>query len=159
MKLIFILLLHQKRYKYIIMKTKIDIRRAIIERGYKIPAFAKKCGMSPVNLRENIIKGNPTVKKLTEICDVLDCDVTDLFYPIEEQTAEVIKQEHDKKMSGNDTEETTVHDLFTSDLFAPASEAEVQRIQLPEAEKAGRVTTFCPHCGARVRVGVVLLPE
>ena len=48
------------------MRTKIDVRRAIIERGYKIPAFAKKCGMTPVNLRSNIINGNPTVKKLSE---------------------------------------------------------------------------------------------
>ena len=39
------------------MRTKIDVRRAIIERGYKIPAFAEKCGMTPVNLRKNIIKG------------------------------------------------------------------------------------------------------
>lgn len=50
------------------MRTKIDVRRAIIERGYKIPTFAEKCGMTPVNLRENIIKGNPTVRKLSEIC-------------------------------------------------------------------------------------------
>lgn len=66
------------------MQTKIDVRRAIIERGYKISAFAEKCGMTPVNLRENIIKGNPTVKKLSEICEVLNCDITDLFYPIDE---------------------------------------------------------------------------
>lgn len=66
------------------MRTKIDIRRAIIERGYKIPAFAEKCGMTPVNLRKNIIKGNPTVKKLSEICEKLECDITDLFYPIDD---------------------------------------------------------------------------
>ena len=85
------------------MQTKIDIRRAIIERGYKIPAFAEKCGMTPVNLRENIIKGNPTVKKLSEICEVLKCDITDLFYPIgdsgdaKENVFSFDKKEEEKK--------------------------------------------------------------
>lgn len=118
------------------MQTKIDVRRAIIERGYKIPAFAEKCGMTPVNLRENIIKGNPTVKKLSEICEVLNCDITDLFYPIDESdNTENINPSfnEEKEEKGNNTQE---HSQFTINT-----------------------TTFCPHCGAKVRVGVVLLPE
>lgn len=121
------------------MRTKIDVRRAIIERGYKIPAFAEKCGMTPVNLRENIIKGNPTVKKLSEIYEVLKCDITDLFYPVEE----------------ND-----MPDVTTSDISDPPSEPEAHGGKISETEKTEIVTTtFCPHCGAKVRVGVVLLPE
>ena len=120
------------------MRTKIDVRRAIIERGYKIPAFAEKCGMTPVNLRKNIIKGNPTVKKLSEICEVLNCDITDLFYPVEE----------------ND-----MSDVTTSVISTP-SETEAHINKISEAGNTSIVTTaFCPHCGAKVRVGVVLLPE
>lgn len=118
------------------MQTKIDVRRAIIERGYKIPAFAEKCGMTPVNLRENIIKGNPTVKKLSEICEVLKCDITDLFYPVEE----------------ND-----VPDVTTSVISASPSEPESHGDKISETEIV--TTAFCSHCGAKVRVGVVLLPE
>ena len=121
------------------MRTKIDVRRAIIERGYKIPAFAEKCGMTPVNLRKNIIKGNPTVRKLSEICEVLNCDITDLFYPVEE----------------ND-----MPDVTTSVISDPLSEPEAHGGKISETEKTEIVTTtFCPHCGAKVRVGVVLLPE
>lgn len=121
------------------MQTKIDVRRAIIERGYKIPAFAEKCGMTPVNLRKNIIKGNPTVKKLSEICEVLNCDITDLFYPIEE---------------------SDMPDVTTSVVSAPSSEPEAHTDEISKTEKTDIVTTtFCPHCGAKVRVGVVLLPE
>ena len=121
------------------MKTKIDVRRAIIERGYKIPAFAEKCGMTPVNLRENIIKGNPTVKKLSEICEVLNCDITDLFYPVEESNAS---------------------NFTTSAISSHSSEPEVHGNKISGTEKSEIVTTtFCPHCGAKVRVGVVLLPE
>ena len=129
------------------MQTKIDIRRAIIERGYKIPAFAEKCGMTPVNLRENIIKGNPTVKKLSEICEVLKCDITDLFYPIgdsgdaKENVLSFDKGEQEKK------ENTQV--LFADDYS----------IRVPDEQPVINTTTFCPHCGAKVRVGVVLLPE
>lgn len=121
------------------MQTKIDVRRAIIERGYKIPAFAEKCGMTPVNLRKNIIKGNPTVKKLSEICEVLKCDITDLFYPVEESDAS---------------------NATTSAISTPSSEPEVHGDYISGTEKAEIVTTtFCPHCGEKVRVGVVLLPE
>lgn len=120
------------------MQTKIDVRRAIIERGYKIPAFAEKCGMTPVNLRKNIIKGNPTVKKLSEICEVLNCDITDLFYPIEESDAS---------------------NATTSAISTPSSEPKVHGDYISGTEKAEIVTTFCPHCGEKVRVGVVLLPE
>ena len=121
------------------MQTKIDIRRAIIERGYKIPAFAEKCGMTPVNLRENIIKGNPTVKKLSEICEVLKCDITDLFYPVEKSDAP---------------------NANTSVISCTSSETESLGDKMPGNENTEIVTTaFCPHCGAKVRVGVVLLPK
>lgn len=129
------------------MQTKIDIRRAIIERGYKIPAFAEKCGMTPVNLRENIIKGNPTVKKLSEICEVLKCDITDLFYPTgdsdvaKESVLSFDKEEQEKK------ENTQVLDN------------DDHTIRVPDEQPVINTTAFCPHCGAKVRVGVVLLPE
>lgn len=120
------------------MQTKIDVRRAIIEHGYKVPAFAEKCGMTPVNLRKNIIKGNPTVKKLSEICEVLKCDITDLFYPVEE----------------NDVPNNTIS------AISGHSEPQVHEDKISGTEKTEIVTTtFCPHCGAKVRVGVVLLPE
>lgn len=118
------------------MRTKIDVRRAIIERGYKIPAFAEKCGMTPVNLRENIIKGNPTVKKLSEICEALNCDITELFYPIEDS---------------DNTENNN------SSLNEEKEEKENNTQERPQLTV--NTTTFCPHCGAKVRVGVVLLPE
>ena len=118
------------------MQTKIDIRRAIIERGYKIPAFAEKCGMTPVNLRENIIKGNPTVKKLSEICEVLKCDITDLFYPTGDSS-----------------------DAKENVLFPDKEKEEKKGNTQEDAQPTVNTTAFCPHCGAKVRVGVVLLPE
>lgn len=44
------------------MKTKIDIRRAITERGYTITSFCQKFNLKTQNIIQNYIKGNPTKK-------------------------------------------------------------------------------------------------
>ena len=66
------------------MRTKIDVRRAIKERFGTVSAFAEKTGMRTQNISQNLIKGNPSIKKLEELCEKMGCDVTDLFYPINE---------------------------------------------------------------------------
>lgn len=96
------------------MRTKIDIRRAIKERGYTITSFCQKFDLKTQNIIQNYIKGNPTIKRLEELCEKLDCDITDLFYPIDDSS---------------------------------------------DAQHTINTTAFCPHCGAKVRVGVMLLPE
>jgi hypothetical protein len=46
------------------MRTKIDIRRAIKERGYTITSFCQKFDLKTQNIIQNYIKGNPTIKRL-----------------------------------------------------------------------------------------------
>lgn len=65
------------------MRTKINIRRAITERGYTITSFCQKFDLKTQNIIQNYIKGNPTIKRLEDLCEKLDCDITDLFYPID----------------------------------------------------------------------------
>ena len=118
------------------MRTKIDIRRAITERGYTITSFCQKFDLKTQNIIQNYIKGNPTIRRLEDLCEKLDCDITDLFYPIDESdNTENIDPSfnEEKKEKGNNTQEHSQLTINTS--------------------------TFCPHCGAKVRVGVVLLPE
>lgn len=133
------------------MKTKIDIRRAITERGYTITSFCQKFDLKTQNIIQNYIKGNPTIKRLEDLCEKLDCDITDLFYPIgdsDDAKKNVLlfnKEKVEKKdFFSNDTEVLSINDTA---------------IQLPDAQPTINTTTFCPHCGAKVRVGVVLLPE
>ena len=118
------------------MRTKIDIRRAITERGYTITSFCQKFDLKTQNIIQNYIKGNPTIKRLEDLCEKLDCDITELFYPIDgsvntENNAPLFNEE--KEESENNTQNITMKSVNT--------------------------TAFCPHCGAKVRVGVVLLPE
>ena len=135
------------------MKTILDVRRTIKEHGYTVQSFAEKHGLRSQNIIQNIIKGNPTVKKLTEISDKLGCDIMDFFYPIDEE---------------NDCDKSTTPLL---DLKEDSTEKEtkdedsVNDAQTEEADKTKKdtqfinTTAFCPHCGAKVRVGVVLMPE
>lgn len=46
-----------------------------------------------------------------------------------------------------------------SDLSIPQSQADAYIVKSPSDSDAISTTTFCPHCGKKVRVGVVLLPE
>lgn len=118
------------------MKTKIDIRRAITERGYTITSFCQKFDLKTQNIIQNYIKGNPTIKRLEDLCEKLECDITDLFYPI----------------NGSVTTESNT-------LLFNEEEKEKEENTQEETQNTVNTTTFCPHCGAKVRVGVVLLPE
>lgn len=118
------------------MRTKIDIRRAITERGYTITSFCQKFDLKTQNIIQNYIKGNPTIKRLEDLCEKLECDITDLFYPIDGSVT---------------TENNTL--LFNE------KEKEKEENTQEYTESTVNTTTFCPHCGAKVRVGVVLLPE
>lgn len=124
------------------MRTKLDIRRAIKERGYSIKEFADKIGVKPQNIIQNMINGNPTIKKLEELANGLDCDITDLFYPIDEEQIE---------QSNKDLQPTDASLSQQSTCIEQHSDNTLGN-QLV-------TTTFCPHCGTKMRVGVVLFPE
>lgn len=143
------------------MRTKIDIKRAILERSYTVKTFAEKLGMTPVNLRENIIKGNPTVKKLEQVAEALGCDITDLFYPLEEETAQQGVDKEEVSTTSASASNDSPNQTPQADLFSPQSPADIDEhiIKAPASQDVMPVTTFCPHCGKKVRVGVVLLPE
>ena len=127
------------------MRTKIDVRRAIKERFGTISAFCEQTGWRTQNIIQNIIKGNPTIKKLEELCEKMGCDVTDLFYPIDEAG------------DGNNTNnaETVVNDT-TPTALPPQSEGTNGAASMPLMQAN---PVFCPHCGKQVRIGVVLLPD
>ncbi len=124
------------------MRTKIDVRRAIKERFGTVSAFAAHAGVHTQNVLQNLINGNPSIKKLEELCEKMDCDVTDLFYPIDE-----VGDENNAEAVVNDTTRTTIQ---------PQSESKTDAVSVPLMQAN---PVFCPHCGKQVRIGVVLLPE
>ena len=125
------------------MRTKIDIRRAIKERFGTVSAFAAHAGMHTQNVLQNLINGNPSIKKLEELCEKMGCDVTDLFYPIDEAGDE------------NNTNEAQTF----AESKQMAGQPQTDNMQSNAAPVIQVQPAFCPHCGKQVRVGVVLLPE
>lgn len=125
------------------MRTKIDIRRAIKERFGTVSAFAAHAGMHTQNVLQNLINGNPSIKKLEELCEKMGCDVTDLFYPIDE--------------TGDENNANEAQTFAESKQMA--SQPQTDNMQSNAAPVIQVPPAFCPHCGKQVRVGVVLLPE
>lgn len=127
------------------MRTKIDVRRAIKERFGTIKAFADYANMCAPNIIQNVINGNPSIKKLEDLCEKMGCDVTDLFYPIDG-----VEDENNADRAEAVAEENTATTI---------------QAQNEGMEDAGSMPlmqanpVFCPHCGKQVRIGVVLLSE
>ena len=224
----------------------LDIKRALSDHNITQVQLGEKLGLSPQSLT-SVIKGNPTVAKLTQIAEGIGCDITDLFYPdpadeAAEQERRGIEMEQEIKKAFENAKdnkmplEQTLRDL-TRRAYPSITEEEVKewveaitkkkgivkfdmtprgqmgladlaklkeskkkhegetlneeiRGNLPEgfvckevdfisdtpgapsypvhenglvsennSQQMTQTSTFCPHCGKKVRVGVVLLPE
>ena len=147
---------------------KLDIKRALREHNMTQVELCKKTGLLTQNMSP-IINGNPTISKLFQIAEGIGCDITDLFYPDPAEEAE--KKEIP---AGTENEGETLDASIRGDLPEGFIVRDVNFVQqLPGSEPAYPVhsdglvsenqqqmiqtSTFCPHCGKKVRVGVVLL--
>lgn len=135
---------------------KLDIKRALTEHNMSQIELAKKSGIIAPNISAIIKGGNPTVAKLMQIAEGIGCDITDLFYPDPTEKAE---EKETPAETGNDGE--TLNATLRGDLPEGFIERDVNFVQQAEENQQQMIqtSTFCPHCGKKVRVGVVLLPE
>ena len=147
---------------------KLDIKRVLREHNMTQVELCKKTGLLTQNMSP-IINGNPTISKLFQIAEGIGCDITDLFYP--DPAEEVEKKE---VPAGTENGGETLDTTLRGDLPEGFITRDVNFVQqLPGSEQAYPVhsdglvsenqqqmiqtSTFCPHCGKKVRVGVVLL--
>lgn len=153
---------------------KLDIKRALAEHNMSQIDLCQKIGVAQQNMSAIVRSGNPTVAKLTQIAEGIGCDITDLFYP--DPTEEAEKAERKKKEMEEEIEKNIkplgmdVMKQIASrvpDVIGGNSGGGVDWTNVENAENGGenqqqqmiQTSTFCPHCGKKVRVGVVLLPE
>ena len=148
----------------------LDIKRALADHNITQVQLGEKLGLSPQSLT-SVIKGNPTVKKLEDIATAIGCDITDLFYPDPAEEAEEVERkkkemeeeiEKNMKPLGMDAMKQIVSRV--PDVIGGNSGSGVDWQNVENAENGGEMqqqmiqtSTFCPHCGKKVRVGVVLL--
>ena len=151
---------------------KLDIKRALSEHNMTQADLYQKIGMSPQAVCMIIKNNNPTVGKLMQIAEGIGCDITDLFYPDPAEEAE--KAERKKKEMEEEIEKNMKPlgmDVMKQiagkvpDAVSGYISGSVDWINVENAENGGEMeqqqmiqtSTFCPHCGKKVRVGVVLL--
>lgn len=114
-------------------KSEVNLRKLMQKMGLGTNAFAKACGMSSQSMAQFLRNKSLTTASIYRIAMALDIDPRDMFFP-------------------NNEEETTLS------LFEKKKEEKKENTQ-EDAQPTINTTASCPHCGAKVRVGVVLLPE
>ncbi len=166
---------------------KLDMMRAIKERGFMAKDVADKLGITTVAMSLRTNAKNPRLDTMVQIAEIIGCDVTDLFYPDPAEEAERKKKEMEEEIeknmkpmgmdvmkqiaervpdmiggkSGGGVDWTNVENVDWTNV------ENVNWTNVENAENGGKnqqqqmiqTSTFCPHCGKKVRVGVVLLPE
>ena len=157
------------------MNIVLDVLRYLNEHDITLVKAAEATGVAQQNIKKSI-GNNPKTSTLLALAKGLGVDPREFFYDLDEK-----KQEENNDVQEN-VEETVlleapdvtedetekqndVEDSKQSDYAEEASSTEKeQSADIEEKDKAAtdniiNTTTFCPHCGAKVRVGVVLLPE
>ena len=148
---------------------KLDMMRAIKERGFMAKDVADKLGITTVAMSLRTNAKNPRLDTMIQIAEIIGCDITDLFYP--DPTEEVEKKEVPAGTeNGGKTLDTTIRgDLpegiierdvnFVQQLagIEPSYPVHSDGLVSENQQQMIQTSTFCPHCGKKVRVGVVLL--
>lgn len=152
---------------------KLDIKRALSEHNMSQIDLCQKIGVAQQNMSAIVRSGNPTVAKLMQIAEGIGCDITDLFYPDPTEEAEEaerkkkeMEEEIEKNMKPLGMDAMKQIAGRVPDVIGGNSGGGVDWTNVENAENGGenqqqmiQTSTFCPHCGKKVRVGVVLLPE
>ena len=150
---------------------KLDIKRALADHNMSQIDLCQKIGVAQQNMSAIVRSGNPTVAKLMQIAEGIGCDITDLFYPDPAEEAEKKEVPAETKGEGKTLNATLSGDLpegFISrdvkfvqqaDESDPSYPVHGNGLVSEKQQQMIQTSTFCPHCGKKVRVGVVLLPE
>ena len=124
------------------MNIELDILRYVKEHKIPMVKVAQAAGMTPQNIKKSI-GNNPKGDTITKIANGLGVHPSVFFYDKDEDKAttgfDEAKQE--EQVEGSEP----AYPVHGNGLV---SENQQQMIQ---------TYTFCPHCGKKVRVGVVLL--
>lgn len=114
-------------------KSEVNLRKLMQKLGLGTNAFAEACGVSSQSMSQFLRNKSLTTASIYRIAMALDIDPRDMFFSTDEEETTLPFTQKEQEEKENNTQEGTQTTVNT--------------------------TTFCPHCGAKVRVGVVLLPE
>ena len=124
------------------MNIELDILRYVKEHKIPMVKVAQSAGMTPQNIKKSI-GNNPKGDTITKIANGLGVHPSVFFYDKDEDkaTTGLDEAKQEEQVEGSEP----AYQVHGNGLV---SENQQQMIQ---------TSTFCPHCGKKVRVGVVLL--
>lgn len=136
-------------------KSEINLRKLMQKLGLGTNAFAEKCGMSSQSMSQFLRNKSLTTNTIYRIAVALDIDPRDMFFSTDEKDdlfSNTDTKQNEEVSSINDKPAYPVHE---NGLLAGKQQAE---IMIP-ASNMMQAETFCPHCGTRVKLGVVMIQE
>ena len=122
------------------MNIVLDVLRYLNEHNITLVKAAEATGVAQQNIKKSI-GNNPKASTLLALAKGLGVDPREFFYDLDENIDAFSKMDSKK--------------LFDLDVGKNIADTAAQISEPMEI----KTTAFCPHCGAKVRVGVVLLAE
>ena len=135
-------------------KSEINLRKLMQKLGLGTNAFAEKCGMSSQSMSQFLRNKSLTTNTIYRIATALDIDPRDMFFPTEEK--DDLFSNTDKSENEVAAEAKSAYPVHENGLVA---ENQQQGEVMIPASNMMQAETFCPHCGTRVKLGVVMIQE
>ena len=154
------------------VKSRIDLRLLMRKMGMRTNAFAEACGMSAQSMAQFLRKDKSlTTQSIYRMAGALGIDPREMFFPTDENNETYIPPEPPEPLSRFDGFYSTVKSekeqmQSGEPRFKPGNvetgkgseHSDSPTVHMTKAQEVPSVA-FCPHCGARVKVGVVLLAD
>ena len=124
------------------MNIELDILRYVKEHKIPMVKVAQAAGMTPQNIKKSI-GNNPKGDTITKIANGLGVHPSVFFYDKDEDkaTTGLDEAKQEEQVEGSE----------------PAYLVHGNGLVTENQQQMIQTSTFCPHCGKKVRVGVVLL--
>lgn len=135
------------------MNIELDILRYVKEHKIPMVKVAQAAGMTPQNIKKSI-GNNPKGDTITKIANGLGVHPSVFFYDKDEEKATTEGSEAKKEEQAAENE--PAYPVHKNGLIAENQQH--GKIIIP-ASSMMQAETFCPHCGTRVKLGVVMIQE
>ena len=137
------------------MNIELDILRYVKEHKIPMVKVAQAAGMTPQNIKKSI-GNNPKGDTITNIANGLGVHPSVFFYDTDEEketTDDSENKQNEEAVEATDKPAYTVHESGLVTDNQQQTGAMIPASSMMQAE------TFCPHCGTRVKLGVVMIQE
>nr|DAE17103.1 MAG TPA: Regulatory protein-modification, helix-turn-helix, transcriptional regulato, DNA [Siphoviridae sp. ctbvd11] len=137
------------------MNIELDILRYVKEHKIPMVKVAQAAGMTPQNIKKSI-GNNPKGDTITNIANGLGVHPSVFFYDKDEEKETADDSETKQNEEAVEATDKPAYPVHESGLV---TENQQQTGAMIPASSMMQAETFCPHCGTRVKLGVVMIQE